>query len=176
MKYVKILWQYDDYALPHIMELQDDIKNLDELKMILESGAVGKNKVLAITHYIPKRKYLNLYIEVITGQPDHRPMLMLSLSVDRNEKVGDNWAIINAFGIKHEANEMIFDVIRTSTSTHESIVKEDNTKLYFQEFTTDNKGRYNSILEIISGIMTCINFNIPESDRSKAALMEISEN
>ena len=171
MKYVKILWQFDDYDLPRIMELQNDITNLDELKMILEAGAEGKNKVLTITHYTPKKQYLNLYIEMSEVHTGHRPMLMLSLSEDRNEKVGVNWAIINAFGIKHEANEMIFDVIRTSTSTHESLVKEDNTKLYYQEFTTDN-----SILEIISGISRCVNFNIPEEDRIKMVLTEIGEN
>jgi len=174
MKFVKILWQYDDYDLPRIMELQEDITNLDELKMILEAQDEGKNKVLAITNYIPQKQYLNLYIEMSAVHADHRPMLMLSLSNSRNEQLGNRWAKIKTFGGKHEANEMIFDVIRTST--HESLVREEGTKLYFQEFITNNKGRYNSILEIISGIFQCVNFNIPEEDRLKMVLTEIGEN
>lgn len=171
--YLKILWQFDDYDLPRVLEPNEDIQNLEDLKTILEAAANGKNKVLSITNILPEKLYLNLYIDVSLAKEDHHPMLMLSLSKCCNEQLGENWALMYT-SLRHEANMLIFDVIRCSA--FESILKEEGSRLYFQEFLTTKKGQHNSILHLLAGIIQCVRFNIPKEDRTKAALMEIGEN
>jgi hypothetical protein len=146
---------------------------IEEAELIEIIQAKAKNRVISVTEYQPKPKYLTLYLGVIFNGGKYENALILTLSETSSEKFGNALAMIKCFG-KFVENELVYDSIRCTL--HGEIVKEvgENT-LYFQEFFTNCKGRYNSILEILGGIFKCFSYHVEDKTHIKAMCQRLTE-
>jgi hypothetical protein len=166
-RYIKIDWEadYDDEPLPRILQLDANVDNDDDLKMVLQAKAHCTIK--SITEFVPEQEYLILYIDIRHNQ--HLPMLMLVRTKNFCEKVGHNWTVLKSFG-QHQESQLIFDKARSIG--YDSIIREEDNRIYFQEFVKNCQGQINSVLELIAGIIQSFNYYCSE-DLKKS---EISKN
>lgn len=169
-RYIKIDWRFDDHDVPRILPLDQNIDVDEDLKMILQ-GKSG-NIVLRIEEFDPKPMRLALYVTKIADNEEHRPALILILSDSATGRETDNLILIHDFG-RFSQNQEIFDICRVSGSN--SLVQEEPNKLIFNEFIKDCRGQLNSVIELIAGIVTCVDFNISEAERKDAAIQTLSE-
>ena len=72
-RYIKLNWQgeYSYEPLPRILQLDKNVENDDELKLILQ--ARGQCKLNSIKEFVPKPQMLILYLDISQGQDS--PML-----------------------------------------------------------------------------------------------------
>ncbi|MEI6899636.1 MAG: hypothetical protein WCL00_07150 [Bacteroidota bacterium] len=170
-KYLRIEWEKEAGDRPRIMELDPLIENNDELRMILEAKA--KNRVVSITDFVPVEKYLLLYVGVDIGRGGFKDTLFLHLSPTCTEKYGESLALVKNFG-KFIECEQIYDVIRCTL--YEFIVREEGQHtMYFQEFVTNYKGEYLSILSVLIGIFQSFTYHVSDKDHRTAMFQRLTE-
>jgi len=169
-KYLRIEWEKEAGEFPRVMQLDQTI-DMAELVEIIEAKA--KNHVISISEYEPTEKYLLLYVGMHIGKGEFKNTLFLHLSSSCTEKYGESLALLKNFG-KFKECDLIYDAIRCTL--YEFIVREEKQHtMYFQEFITNYKGEYLSILQVIIGIFQSFSYHITDKDHKTAMFQRMTE-
>ncbi len=159
--YIQIIWRFDDFDLPRVLFVEDNIGE-DDLVEIVESKSA--NKVLEISQFTPPKYLLRLYVGLLQDSIGNHPVLIISLSSDFLELFEDvlKVELLYCFG-RYQDNVLIWDTIRMHAQ--QILLREEGTRLYFQEREEQNDL---TILQLIHDIFQIFHQQISGEEQWKA--------
>jgi hypothetical protein len=167
--YIQIVWCYDDFDLPRVLFLEDDIGKNDLVEIVESKSA---NKVLEISQFNPKAMFLSLYVGTLREIMGSLPVLILSISPTPIQQFEDvtNVERLHCFG-RFKENMLVLDSVRIHGQ--QCLVREEGTILYFQELT-DVTGKTHSLLQLIQGIFHAFKEHVSQEDHQKAEFQDLT--